>query len=135
MERPDPDGMRRLAVVCGLASTVITGIGVLLFYTVPGFPPVGLPVAVLLSTAILTQPIWAAALAYTLHTGTALVDEPHGRRLRNGAVAALTFQLVGFVLSLPRMAAPLGATGDLLYGVGTIILLFLSAAIAVLPRW
>lgn len=129
VSRRDPSLHRAVAVVAVATSSVVLVAGLML-HTADGVVQVGLPAAVVLSGAALSQPLWAGALAYGLHAGGHQVADPHRSRLLAAAGTVLGGHLVGFGLVLTRSSA-LRPIGDGLYALATAFLLVLAGAVLV----
>jgi hypothetical protein len=120
MPVPSAATVHRASVLCGGPLSAVTLVAAALVHAVPALTPVGPLAAALLSTAVLSLPLWAAGLTLSTVVASDALFTRRRRATRIAAGASLGSFLVGVAFvwsSLPRGA------GDALYLLGAVLLL------------
>lgn len=126
VQRVQPATVRVLSSACGVLFSVVTLVAAAALFTIPSLTPVGVVVAVAISASVLSLPVWAAGLLYSLYAAPLGLAKRNEQALLATAGATLGLYLVGFVVVLSQTGLR-RTIGDGLYVVATLLLFALSA--------
>lgn len=118
---------RRASAWTGVTASATTIVVAMTLLSHPSLVPTGLLGATVLSVLILSLPVWAAGIAYVRCAGSSNGPPRVGRAIDGGALGSLGLLAVGLIARVPAVE-PARIVGDLLYALGTVVLLAVSIA-------
>lgn len=123
-----PSRIRHFSALAGGVLSGLTLVAAIAIFLVPTPMPFGTLIAAILSSAVLSLPIWAAGVGYALHVEPLDVPSRLATTMRVSALVSLAFFFIG-ALTVWRLI-PLGRSiGNGLYLIGTVVLLTVAVAV------